>query len=131
MPVEYTHIAGKGLLLKGRGRVRGKDIAEIKSAIYETRRKIKSIAYQICDFTEVKEVNLSVEDVRKIASQDEKASEINPSMLIAVVGEKDVVYGFARKWEAYVDKQHFETRVFRNLEDAQNWIASKTESKLP
>jgi hypothetical protein len=62
--------------------------------------------------------------------QDKTAAKINPNMLIALVAKKDLMFGMARMWEAFVYKPPFETMVFKKIEDAQKWIREKLKKKV-
>ncbi len=44
-------------------------------------------------------------------------------MLIAVVGEQDVIYGLARAWETHVADGPGNTQVFRTVGEAKLWLA--------
>jgi len=125
MPIRIFYHENGGVLAKGEGIVTGSEIKETNDQVYETEEKIRKILYQVVDFTDVEKLLVSNADVDLIASQDKKAFEINPNMLIAVVSEQDLIFGLARMWEAKAYSPLFETKVFRKLEDAQEWINTK------
>ena len=50
------------------------------------------------------------------------AAKINPEMIIAVVGKKDLAFGLLRMWQVYTKEASLETSVFRELEEAKVWI---------
>ena len=129
MPMELQYLPNGGVLLKGVGMVTFRDIKEINEEIYGTKDKILKLSYQICDFISVTGIPLSSEEVKSLAEQDKYAGEINPHMIIATVGEVDVVYGLARMWQAYTDGSPIKTKVFRNMSDAQRWIATNMTSR--
>ena len=66
-------------------------------------------------------------EIEAFAIQDKKASEINPNMVIAMVGTKDLVFGLSRVWEAFTHDSPFETMVFRKITEAQQWIKGKLQ----
>ena len=115
--------------MKGKGTLAASDVSGVNEVIYETEQKIKNITYQLCDYTEVDDVNISAEEVRMLSAQDVTAAKINPKMIIAVVGEKDLTFGLLRMWEIYADEHPFETHVFRTIEEAKLWISDKLESR--
>lgn len=131
MPVEYSYIENGGIFLKGKGILIARDVTNVNNIIYETPQKIKNIVYQLCDYTEVEEINISSDEVRDLANQDIEAAKINPNMLIAIVGKKDVIFGLLRMWEIYTEQTSFEKGVFREIEDAKNWIAKKIRNIKP
>ena len=60
-----------------------------------------------------------------LKQQDREASKINPKMIVAAVGEEDLVYGLIRMWEAHIEFSPLESMAFRNIEDAEKWIEEK------
>ncbi len=131
MPIELAYLEDNGVLLSGFGILTAYDIKEVNNTLYETPQKIQKITYQLCDFTRVTQVEISSEEIGAIAEQDAKAGEINPNMFIAVVGEEDLVFGLSRMWETLADTIPFEKHVFRQMEDAQKWIAEKRQFLIP
>ncbi len=129
MPMSIDYIEDGGIISRGEGAVTGSEIIEANDIIYESPDKIKNIIYQICDLTNVSDFDISTSELEALSSQDKKASKINPKMFIAVVGEKDVIFGLARMWEAFSYSSPFETKVFRKMEDAQQWIREKLHKK--
>ena len=130
MPMSIAYTEDGGIISRGEGVITGNEIKETNDIIYESPDKIKKIKYQICDLTNASDYSTSESELRAISNQDKKASEINPKMFIAVVGEKDVIFGLARMWEAFSYDSPFETMVFRKIEDAQQWIREKLHKKL-
>ncbi|MEJ2655751.1 MAG: hypothetical protein P8012_00945 [Desulfobacterales bacterium] len=125
MPVKLFYLENGGILAKCKGIVTGSEIKEINDELYETEEKIRKILYQIVDFTTVEKLLVSNDEIDMISLQDKKAFEINPGMLIAVVTDQDLIFGLARMWEAKTYDPSFDTRVFRKLEDAREWVNSK------
>lgn len=131
MPIKLSFIENNGILLKGSGVLTSNDISTVNKVIYESADKIRKIAYQLCDYTEIDQIDISSDEIRMLASQDENAAKINPKMIIAVVGKEDIVFGLSRMWQAYTDETSFETNVFRNIEDARKWISEKITKDHP
>jgi hypothetical protein len=129
MPMNIAYIGDGGILTRGEGVVTGSEIKEVNEIIYESLEKIRKILYQICDLTNVSDTSVSNAEIEELAIQDKEASEINPNMFIAVVCEKDFIFGLARMWEAFTDGARIETMVFRKMEDAQQWIGDKLQKK--
>lgn len=129
MPIKLEYLPNGGVLLKGEGTVTFKNIKEINDKIYGTKDKILNLSYQVCDFSNVTGIPLSSDEVKTLAEQDKYAAKINPYMIIATVGEIDVIYGLARMWQAYTDGSPIKTKVFRKMPDAQRWIADNITSR--
>ena len=125
MPVKYSYVENGGLLVAGTGTLVDEDIIEVNRSIYASPEMIKKIRYQIVDFTAVDDWQITSDGVRAIAEQDRRAAEVNPTMLIAVAGSKDVTFGLSRMWQAYADPAPFKTEVFRTVEECHEWIRSQ------
>ena len=127
MPIEIRHIdEGVGIEMIGKGRVTGKEICDALNEIYSSEMLPRQ-KYQIWCFTEVKDFDFPKEDFDRMVSQDAKASQTNPSIVVAVVGEKDLIFGISRMWETHMEIKEtgFETMTFRKREDADAWISSR------
>ena len=120
MPVKIEYLDDNGILIKGEGVVTGNDLIEANDKVYESTEKIQHISYQLCDFTNVSDVDVSTPDIEITAKQDARASVINPNMLFAVVGDKDVVHVLSDMLEAL--SYPAEIMYFRKLEEAKQWI---------
>jgi hypothetical protein len=110
--------------------VTGKEIEELNNILYETEAKIKNISYQIIDFTGVKNISISNEEVDNISRQDKRACSINPDMLIAVISDQDVIYGLARMWEVKSGSSIIQAQVFRRHDEALQWIQLKRKTPV-
>ena len=127
MPVKISYLKDHGVVVKGSGFVTWKDIYHANETLYDTADKIKSIYYQIADFSNVTGTDITSEQVKILAEQDARAAKVNPNLIVAVVGADDLVYGLARMWEAYAGEVSFETGVFRDIDAARQWIADKID----
>ena len=125
MPLSMTYTQEGGVIVWGEGTITGTDIKEVNDIIYASPEKIEKIAYQLGDFRHVTDIVVTNSEIEAFAIQDKKASEINPNMVIAMVGTKDLVFGLSRVWEAFTHDSPFETMVFRKITEAQQWIKGK------
>ena len=127
MPIEkrYTE-EGIGIEIIGKGRVIGKEICDALDEIYSSEMLLKQ-KYQIWNFTDVEDFDFPKKDFDRMVKLDVKASQTNPNIVIAVVGEKDLIFGISRMWETHmeIEESGFETMTFRKREDADAWISSK------
>ena len=125
MPVTYAYIENGGVLLVGTGTVLAADIIDVNKSIYASPEMVNKIRYQICDYTAVESMKISSDEIITIAEQDNRAAEVNPTMLISVAAKKDLSFGLSRVWEAYTDQGPFRTEVLRTVEDCREWIRSQ------
>jgi hypothetical protein len=77
---------------------------------------------QLFDVTHVTDVQLTAEDVRTLA----RTSVFSPDSRRAVLVDSDLKFGLARMFEVLRDTMGEKgIRVFRNLDDALDWIFAK------
>ncbi|MCE2572907.1 hypothetical protein [Motilimonas eburnea] len=125
MPFSTKRNNDGGLIAKATGIISYQDLAQFKASLYQTATDVKNIHYQILDYTPVTELDLSHEDIWQIALKDKAALQINPHMLIAIVSNKDVIYGLSRMWSAYTETSPLNTGVFRDFSAADEWIMQR------
>jgi hypothetical protein len=127
MPIEVSYTEDGGILLVVTGVATGREIKEVNHEIYETPEKIARILYQIVDFSNITSLDVTNSEVEDIAAQDKRAFQINPNMLVAVVGKDDLTFGLSRMWEALTYDGPSQTMVFRKSENAQQWIKERLQ----
>jgi len=78
---------------------------------------------QLMDLTQVTNVEFGTEDLRKLAQR----SIFSPDSRRAILVSSDVVFGLSRMFEIFRETLG-ETgiRVFRNLDDALEWVLAKS-----
>ncbi|MCE0558357.1 MULTISPECIES: hypothetical protein [unclassified Motilimonas] len=129
MPLSIKRLNDGGVIIQATGVINVNDIREIKSTLYTDNHSIKNIHYQILDYSQAQDLDLSHEDIWKMALRDKEALQINPHMLIAVISEKDVIYGLSRMWNAYTETTPLNTGVFRDLANAEEWVMQRQISQ--
>lgn len=125
MPFSIKRNNDGGLIASATGVITYSDIALLKASLYQSATDVKNTHYQILDYSNVSELDLSHEDIWQIALQDKAALQVNPHMLIAIVSNKDVIYGLSRMWSAYTETSPLNTGVYRNIDAAQEWIMQR------
>lgn len=81
---------------------------------------------QLLDFTHVTKIELSAEDVRQLAVRNIFA----PDSRRAVLVPNDLAYGLGRMYEILREAAGERgIRIFRNLDDALDWILSKQSAE--
>jgi len=131
MSISHKYLDDGGVLIKVDGDLVVSEVAELNRTIYETPEKTRAIVYQICDFRNVEKLIYSPDDIVNLAAQDNHAAELNPGMLIAIVGEDDLIFGLSRMWEGHINNTALNTAVFRTMEACEAWIAARTGSHPP
>lgn len=131
MPIDIKDLdGGVGVIITGQGFVTEKEwVDALVEHLTQDQNKFKKYRYSLSDYTAVTRIEISNEAIYKIAEYCESASKINPEPVIAIAASQDFMYGMARMWELIIDMTDWETMVFRNREDAEDWITEKVKGK--
>jgi hypothetical protein len=81
--------------------------------------------YALFDFSAAERIDLSADDIKAIAAEDERDQERIGDMLIPIVAPQAIIYGLARMWEGLVDAAEFDSRVVRTRAEAILWLAGR------
>lgn len=114
---------GIGIEVKASGTVTGEEIIKAHKEIYN-EENLKKQKYQIIDRTHCTEYQVYSEDIEIISELDNKASEVNPDIIIAIVSPTPLQYGMSRMWQAYIN-DCFVTKIFQNRSSADKWIRAQ------
>ena len=74
---------------------------------------------------------MSASEIETIAAQDKEISKYLPEYIVAIVAKKDVEFGVSRMWETLIEINdlQWETMVFKERDDAEEWIKHKVKEK--
>lgn len=94
--------------------------------IVSLKDKLKN-HYELHDFENVKSINLSSKDMKKIASYGLQVANAFGHSCIAVYANNDSSFGMARMFVAYLEMSNNPTdiKLFRNKEDATQFLRDK------
>ena len=83
--------------------------------------------YELHDFTNVKRINLSSDDMGKIASYGMRAANAFEHSCIAVYANTDLTFGMARMFEISLElsKNPTTVKIFRNKENAIQFLRNE------
>lgn len=128
MAIDYRYTDdGRGMIFTGRGVVDREqfDRLDTNTAIHDVK-----LLYMISDLRGVDSMDLSTGEIRGIAEADLRKEAYKRDIVLAIVGESDIVYGLARMYQAFVDEASWKVKVFRDLEAAKAWINEQTRQGL-
>ena len=96
---------------------------EIKEAINEFYEGVAS-KNVLWDLSKGNFEMISNVDIQQLASIPKSQYMARKGGKTAIVADKDLAYGMARIYEArsQADSLPFETKIFRNIEDAYQWL---------
>lgn len=83
--------------------------------------------YELHDFTNVKSINLSSDDMEKIASYSMQRAVFRHSC-IAIYANNELAFGMARMFVAYFEMAEHPAiiRIFKNKENARQFLRDET-----
>ncbi len=119
---------GIGIEIIASGIVTGEEIIKAQEEVYN-EENLQKQKYQIIDRTHCTEYQVSSEDIEKISDIDNRASEVNSYIIIAVVSSTPLQYGMTRMWQAYIKEDRFVTKIFADRKSADEWIKLQLGNK--
>ena len=130
MPIQVNYLDnGIGIEIIASGIVTGGEVIEAHKEIYN-EKNLQKQKYQIVDRTRCSKYQVYAEDIEAIAELDNKASEKNPNIIIAIVSSTSLQFGMTRMWQAYLKENCFTTKIFLNRKEADEWIKDCFDSQL-
>ena len=118
---------GLGSEMIASGIVTGEEIIEALKEIYN-EKNLNKLKYRIIDRTNCTEYRVYPEEIEKIAKMDDKASTINPNLMIAVISTTSLQHGMTSMWQSYLKNNVFITKNFPDRISADKWIKSYIET---
>lgn len=132
MAIDVTYLDdGVGISWLGGGIVTGQDLIDASEETFGPEERLKQIRYALVDFTHIDGVSILPADIREKAILNGRAARVAPDAVVALVAEKDLMFGLARVWDAYVERLSWETEVFRSVGDAESWIRERIGRASP
>ena len=129
MAVQINYLDnGIGIEILASGIVTGEEIIKAQEEIYN-EENLQKQKYQIIDRTHCTEYQVSSEDIERISDIDNRASEVNSYIIIAVVSSTPLQYGMTRMWQAYIKEDRFMTKIFVDRKNADEWIKLQLGNK--
>ena len=119
---------GIGIEIIASGIVTGEEIIKAQEEVYN-EENLQKQKYQIIDRTHCTEYQVSSEDIERISDIDNRASEVNSYIIIAVVSSTPLQYGMTRMWQAYIKEDRFMTKIFSDRKSADEWIKLQLGNK--
>ena len=81
--------------------------------------------YQVWDFSKATRLDITIEQLRSVSMQDTAASEKNPNLKVAIVGQSSFFEGRDRFFQIYEEVwTTYKPKVFSDVETAREWALS-------
>jgi len=131
MPIEIKDWdGGLGLFIRGwEVTIEGELVDKLQKHLMQDKEKLKKYRYSLSDYTAITKTDISTATVELTADFLLSVADINPDVIAATVANQDVLFGLSRMGEILRDKASWEEMVFRNMEDAKNWIQKRVKEK--
>ncbi len=130
MPIEVQVVnGGAGRLWTLRGVFSGKELIARNEQTLSTGRH-EGVRWMIFDETEVTSIEVSAEEIRVIAQQDQRLAEAVPELVTAVVAPHDLGFGMSRMWEAITERPGWSIRTFRSRPKAEAWLREEVRRRF-
>jgi len=108
-----------GVYWKYSGDVSGEEIIKACTSIYGDPR-FDSLDYKVVDFTKASSINMTDEQVAKVAFQDLAAELSNPSIKSAIIMTAAVE--LAEKFASFFTDSNWEVKIFSDVDTANEWL---------
>ncbi len=122
MPLKYRIVpALKIAYVRGAGTVTANEIM-IEGAKMLAENEWVNGYHILCDYREITDFNLMIEDLNRIVSQDQENELLFDQSKCAIVAGSDFVFGISRMWETLSEYTKVKTMVFKNIKDSLCWL---------
>ena len=124
MPIEVEFLnEGAFVRVMARGVVTDEEFSNYLEQLYPSDEVTRLQRYALVDWSRVTDVRISNKGIRAGAQKIIQASKIVPvGAVVAVVASSERAFGLARMWEAHVAETGWQTRVFKDLLTAEQWL---------
>jgi hypothetical protein len=132
MPIqlEFTD-DGAGVIYRCKGALGLQHFSIANDRLLASPDRIRKLKYILADTASMEAQVFSPSEMDGIVWQDRQiASYAVSGLLVAVVAERNVVFGLARMWEAFIEGIGWETRIFPSIAEAQSWIRTRAKEKF-
>jgi hypothetical protein len=121
MPITFTVSAAENLIRTvAEGEIGLEDIVSYVQAQME-HPEIRPGMHELVDMRRAR-LNLSYEKMQKLVGSIEPFNEKLGEARCALVTDEDISFGFARMYEMMAEQTGVETRAFREMKPALEWL---------
>ncbi len=113
----------KGVYWKYSGDVSGKEIFDASEVIYGDPR-FDNLEYKLVNFLDASSVNMTDEEIARIAFQHKAAEISNPRVKNAIVMVAEVE--IAEKFATFFTDSRWEVQIFQDMESADRWLGRQS-----
>lgn len=114
----------RGILFKHTGTVTEQEVAEANDRVYGDKR-FEEITYQISDYTEVTDIQITPRGAKIIATLDKSSLRwIHSKMRMAIVTKDEGFIPIVNTYFEQFKGTELQGRIFETLDKAYDWVKS-------
>ena len=113
-----------GVYLKFRGVVNAQDLIDANNYVI-SNKSFDQINYQIFDFLDIDEFDISDNDINILGMMDKSQSEFKSEMKVAMVTKDNEVINILREYNIHLEDSSWITDIFTDIDSARNWAKKK------
>lgn len=115
---------GLGIVITFSEVVTGDEMQKLDEKL-NSDNQFSMVRYRILDFSNIKDIKISFDELRNFAIQNSVAVRKNPEMKIAIITRKKLSSGLDSVFHAYeIAWRGFESNTFTDIESARKWAQS-------
>ncbi len=116
--IEWLHF---GVEMNYSGVVTDADIINSNNEVYSSN-DFKQLKYEIVNFDQTIEFELSDSAIRTVAFFDIEASKKNETIQVAVIGNESISKALTSIYQSYSNESLWKTKYFNSKNDALQWL---------
>jgi hypothetical protein len=117
---------GRGVIIKLEGHVTGEEYDGVLiEHLTQSEDILKKYYYSITDATQVTEISVDIQNIKKIVSHCLEAAKINPDVIIVIATNSSIAFSLARIWAFLASASKWNIQVFRTREELDKWLLMK------
>jgi hypothetical protein len=129
VPVEIKYQdSDTGVVQLGKGLVTGREFIEAVKKIISDDQRLRRLRYSVTDMLDVEDCEMTDDELIAVAHLNFEAAQINPGLKIAIIVPNNFIYCLAKIWQTYAERTKWQSLIFWNRDEAQNWIRKLGES---
>jgi len=130
MAIDILYTDGrKGAVFAGSGRLKGAEFIAANNELFARDFATDPLLYVLFDADHATAVDVTNDDVRRIADQDVSASRQIPHLVVAIYAQESLTFGLARMWQVYVQLSGWVTEIFRDRTAAVAWLKKEVATR--
>lgn len=113
-----------GVYVKFRGIVNSQDLIDANNYVI-SNKNFETISYQIFDFNNIDEFNITKEDIIIIGTMDKSQTDFKKDMKVAIVTQDDYVRKITTDYDQIMSDSSWDTKIFSDVDSARKWASEK------